>query len=113
MDWLEIDGWFTNADSEAYRVIVESLPSRLLLIAIMITCITHTAAANGKCVDCGMELPLITFQSNQYRAAIGERVGVITSSLNTGVIAYRIGEHDSNMTCLQWRHAESGSIPDL
>jgi len=28
MNWREINGWFTEADAEAYRVIVESLPSR-------------------------------------------------------------------------------------
>jgi hypothetical protein len=26
MDWRKIDGWFTDADAEAYRIIVESLP---------------------------------------------------------------------------------------
>lgn len=28
MDWHNIDGWFTDADAEAYRTIIESLPAR-------------------------------------------------------------------------------------
>jgi hypothetical protein len=74
----------------------------------VITCLTHIADGKGKCMDCGINLPdVVTHQGKnllvRYHPTQGDHIGVITSSLNTGSVAYKVGEHDSNKPCTSIR----------